>query len=53
MKNLNGFKEELLTEVKLLIKSEVYDSVLTQLQKRIKNWRMKKASWNNMKDACV
>ena len=56
---MNGFNEELLTEIKLLIKSEVdeglknqkeeFDSAFTQLQ----NWRMKKTIWSNMVDPSV
>ena len=60
---LNGFKDELLTEIKLLIKSEVdealkklkeeFDSAFTQLEKRITKLENEKDDWNTMVDVSV
>ena len=60
---LNGFKEELLPEIKLLIKSEVdealkeqkeeLDTAFTQLEKCITKLENEKTIWNNMVDESV
>ena len=60
---LNEFRDELLTEIKLLIKSEVdealkkqkeeFDSAFTQLEKRITKLENEKDDWNTMVDVSV